>query len=270
MAIKKSNASVLKKYLRSCWSICLKPDEWRMDVTVSPSSKRGSFMACSFPSTPPIQNCNWFNFSKSWMPSSAWPTQVVWQNSLQCWIVYQYRSWQKKPCINSVAKHLPLKSRRSETLKNLLEFCFHDLSPRKIERRWSGVWQNPVQKNGKICVQLHATRNWDARARSLRCRVAPSADLLMEQLFWMLSMSDRCGSATEILWGKQASNWGTCRNPTYLSSTILLRFCQRNYICRFERWSGQSSSDGMSVTDLEVRLLMKHRLKAQKSPLHQK
>jgi len=25
-----------------------------MDVTVSPSSKRGSFMACSFPSTPPI------------------------------------------------------------------------------------------------------------------------------------------------------------------------------------------------------------------------
>jgi len=24
-------------------------------------------------------------------------------------------------------------------LKNLLEFCFHDLSPRKIERRWSGV-----------------------------------------------------------------------------------------------------------------------------------
>ncbi|HEY9300362.1 MAG TPA: DNA integrity scanning protein DisA nucleotide-binding domain protein [Phormidium sp.] len=48
--------------------------------------------------------------------------------------IHQYRSWQKKPCINR-ALHNILRcapQAKAETLKNLLEFCFHDLSPRKI------------------------------------------------------------------------------------------------------------------------------------------
>jgi len=32
-----------------------------------------------------------------------------------------------------------------------------------------------------------------------------------------------------------------------------LRFCQRNYICRFERWSGHCFLRRHGVTDLEVR-----------------
>jgi len=82
------------------------------------------------------------------------------------------------------------------------------------------------------------TRNWDASwQRSLRCRVAPSADLYWwSSYFGCSSTSDRCGSATKILWGKQASNEARA-GTRHTSTTILLRFCQRNYICRFERWS---------------------------------
>ncbi|MGH2416120.1 MAG: hypothetical protein ACRDEA_21005, partial [Microcystaceae cyanobacterium] len=48
--------------------------------------------------------------------------------------IHQYRSWQKKPCINSALQNIGRCAPQadSETLKNLLEFCFHDLSPRKI------------------------------------------------------------------------------------------------------------------------------------------
>lgn len=48
--------------------------------------------------------------------------------------IHQYRSWQKKPCISralhNILRCVPQAS--PEILKNLLEFCFHDLSPRKI------------------------------------------------------------------------------------------------------------------------------------------
>lgn len=48
--------------------------------------------------------------------------------------IHQYRSWQKKPCINralhNICRCAP--QANSETLKDLLDFCFHDLSPRKI------------------------------------------------------------------------------------------------------------------------------------------
>lgn len=48
--------------------------------------------------------------------------------------IHQYRSWQKKPCtisaLQNVSRSVPQAD--AETLKNLLEFCFHDLSPRRI------------------------------------------------------------------------------------------------------------------------------------------
>lgn len=48
--------------------------------------------------------------------------------------IHQYRSWQKKPCINSALQNICrcVPQADSQTLKNLLEFCFHDLSPQKI------------------------------------------------------------------------------------------------------------------------------------------
>jgi DNA integrity scanning protein DisA with diadenylate cyclase activity len=48
--------------------------------------------------------------------------------------IHQYRSWQKKPSVTSALQsiHRCAPQADPETLKNLLEFCFHDLSPRKI------------------------------------------------------------------------------------------------------------------------------------------
>ncbi len=48
--------------------------------------------------------------------------------------IHQYRSWQKKPSVtialHSIQRCAPQAD--TETLRNLLEFCFHDLSSRKI------------------------------------------------------------------------------------------------------------------------------------------
>ncbi|HEY9624718.1 MAG TPA: DNA integrity scanning protein DisA nucleotide-binding domain protein [Crinalium sp.] len=48
--------------------------------------------------------------------------------------IHQYRSWQKKPCINRALQSIRhgAPQAKPEILKNILEFCFHDLSPRKI------------------------------------------------------------------------------------------------------------------------------------------
>jgi len=91
---------VLKSTCESYWSICLKPDEWRMDVTVSPSSKRGSFMACSFRrlyrtatgSTSARVECHHLHDRHKWCDKTLCNAGLF---------IHQYRSWQKKPCINS-------------------------------------------------------------------------------------------------------------------------------------------------------------------------
>ncbi|HIK17917.1 MAG TPA: DNA integrity scanning protein DisA nucleotide-binding domain protein [Leptolyngbyaceae cyanobacterium M33_DOE_097] len=48
--------------------------------------------------------------------------------------IHQYRSWQKKPCISRALKNICRCAPQAnfEILKDLLEFCFHDLSSRKI------------------------------------------------------------------------------------------------------------------------------------------
>jgi DNA integrity scanning protein DisA with diadenylate cyclase activity len=48
--------------------------------------------------------------------------------------IHQYRSWQKKPCISRALHNICRCAPQAnpEMLKDLLEFCFHDLSPRKI------------------------------------------------------------------------------------------------------------------------------------------
>lgn len=48
--------------------------------------------------------------------------------------IHQYRSWQKKPCIDRALQNVSRCAPQAdpEILKHLLEFCFHDLSPSKI------------------------------------------------------------------------------------------------------------------------------------------
>ena len=48
--------------------------------------------------------------------------------------IHQHRSWQKKPSVDLALQSIYHCAPQvdAETLKNLLEFCFHDLSPRKI------------------------------------------------------------------------------------------------------------------------------------------
>lgn len=48
--------------------------------------------------------------------------------------IHQYRSWQKKPCINRALNNVRRCAPQvdQETLQDILEFCFHDLSPRGI------------------------------------------------------------------------------------------------------------------------------------------
>jgi len=111
--------------------------------------------------------------------------------------IHQYRSWQKKPCINSALQNICRCAPQadSETLKNLLEFCFHDLSPRKIGATLVWCLTEPSAEEWKYVSQLHATKMRRELA-SLRCRVAPSADLYWwSSYFGCSSTSDRCGSA---------------------------------------------------------------------------
>lgn len=48
--------------------------------------------------------------------------------------IHQYRSWQKKPCINSALHNICRCAPQAdpEVLQDLLEFCFYDLSPRRV------------------------------------------------------------------------------------------------------------------------------------------
>ncbi|MBD3884582.1 DNA integrity scanning protein DisA nucleotide-binding domain protein [Phormidium tenue FACHB-886] len=48
--------------------------------------------------------------------------------------IHQYRTWQKKPCINSALQNICrcVPQANPEILQDLLEFCFYDLSPRRI------------------------------------------------------------------------------------------------------------------------------------------
>ncbi len=48
--------------------------------------------------------------------------------------IHQYRTWQKKPCINCALHNILrcVPQANFATLKSLLEFCFHDLSPHRI------------------------------------------------------------------------------------------------------------------------------------------
>ena len=48
--------------------------------------------------------------------------------------IHQYRSWQKKPSVTSALQSIQrcAPQAETETLRDLLEFCFHDLSSRKI------------------------------------------------------------------------------------------------------------------------------------------
>ena len=49
-------------------------------------------------------------------------------------IIHQYRRWQRKPSINSAIQSISrcVPQADGEILRDILEFCFHDLSPRKI------------------------------------------------------------------------------------------------------------------------------------------
>jgi len=148
MAIKKSNASVLKS---TCEKLLINlPEARRVADGCHGFSifKRGSFMACSFPSTPPI-HC-WFNFSRVECHHLHDHTSGVTKLFAMLDCLFTNISWQKKPCaLQNICRCAPQAD--SETLKNLLEFCFHDLSPRKIGATlvWcltepsAEEWENP-------------------------------------------------------------------------------------------------------------------------------
>jgi len=110
-----------------------------------------------------------------------------------------------------------------------------------------------VQKNGKICVPT-SLQEIETRVGSDRSVAVLRHLLTYTDGAVILDAQARAIGVGALKYSEASKRlMRHVPEPDIPQLNDSPRFCQRNYICRFERWSVTVFSDGMSVTDLEVR-----------------
>ncbi|MDX2213714.1 MAG: diadenylate cyclase [Oculatellaceae cyanobacterium bins.114] len=180
--------------------------------------------------------------------------------------IHQYRSWQKKPCINSALQNICRCSPQAnpETLKNLLEFCFHDLSPRKIGATlvWCLTEPNPDEwDNMRPNFTLEEI---ETRVGSLPGG-SDSADRSVAVLRHLLNYTDGAaildtqaraiGVGAQLKYSEASKQLIEARSGTRHTSAQRFSYDFAKGIIFVVSSDGPVTvfSDGMSVTDLDVR-----------------
>lgn len=172
--------------------------------------------------------------------------------------IHQYRSWQKKPCINSALQNIwrcALQADR-ETLKNLLEFCFYDLSPRKIGATL--VW----------CLAEPSPREWEAMRPNFTLQdidTRVGSDRSVSVLRHLLTYTDGAavldtqaraiGVGAQLKYSEASKRLIEAHAGTRHTSAQRFSYDFAKGIVFVVSSDGPVTvfSDGMSITDLEVR-----------------
>jgi len=204
------------------------------------------------------------------MPSSAWPTQVVWQNSLQCWIVYSPISQLAEEAINSALQNIcRCPQADSETLKNLLEFCFHDLSPQNgatlvwcLTEPSAEEWENMCPN---FTLQEIETRVGSDRSVAVLRHLLTYTDgaVILDAQARAIGVELKYSEASKRLIEARA---GTRHTSAQRFSTIL----PKELYLSFRAMVRSLFSPTAWVTDLEVRFADETPTKSPEESLHQK
>lgn len=172
--------------------------------------------------------------------------------------IHQYRSWQKKPCINRALHNICRCAPQAdiETLKDLLEFCFHDLSPRNIGATL--VW----------CLAEPSAEEWDTmrpnfELKDIETRVG--SDRSVAVLRHLLTYTDGAvildaqaraiGVGAQLKYSETSKRLIEAHSGTRHTSAQRFSYDFPKGIIFVVSSDGPVTvfSDGMSVTDLETR-----------------
>lgn len=172
--------------------------------------------------------------------------------------IHQYRSWQKKPCINSARQNICRCAPQadSETLKNLLEFCFHDLSPRKIGATLVWCLTQPSAEEWENMRPNFTLQEIDTRVGSDRSVAVLRHLLTYTDGAAILDAQARAiGVGAQLKYSEASKRLIEAHAGTRHTSAQRFSYDFAKGIIFVVSSDGPVTvfSDGMSVTDLEVR-----------------
>jgi len=186
--------------------------------------------------------------------------------------IHQYRSWQKKPCINRALRNICRCAPQAnfEILKDLLEFCFHDLSPRKIgatlvwclaepdEEEWENMHPNFMLKD--IETQVGSDRSVAVLRHLLA--YTDGAAILDAQ-------ARAIGVGAQLKYSEVSKRLIEAHAGTRHTSAQRFSYDFPKGVVFVVSSDGPVTvfSDGMNVTDLEVRFTSEPSLQISEEPL---
>ncbi|MBD2463130.1 DNA integrity scanning protein DisA nucleotide-binding domain protein [Oscillatoria sp. FACHB-1407] len=174
--------------------------------------------------------------------------------------IHQYRSWQKKPCINQALSNIRRCAPQAdpETLKDLLEFCFHDLSPRKIGATLVWCLAEPSPEEWENMRPNFALQEIETQVGSDRS-VAVLRHLLTytDGAVILDAQARAIGVGAQLKYSEASKRLIEARAGTRHTSAQRFSFDFVKGIIFVVSSDGPVTifSDGMSVTDLEVRFI---------------
>jgi DNA integrity scanning protein DisA with diadenylate cyclase activity len=173
--------------------------------------------------------------------------------------IHQYRSWQKKPSVNSALQSICRCAPQvdTETLKNLLEFCFHDLSSQKIGATLVWCLAEPTLEETENMKPNFTLSHIDTRVGSDR-----SVAILRHLLTYtdgaaILDAQARAiGVGAQLKYSETSKQLIEARAGTRHTSAQRFSYDFSKGIVFVVSSDGPVTifSDGMSVTDLKIHL----------------
>jgi len=171
--------------------------------------------------------------------------------------IHQHRSWQKKPSVNLAMQSIYhcAPQVNLETLKNLLEFCFHDLSPRKIGATLVWCLQEPNVEEMENMNPNFVLQQIDTRVGSDRS-VAVLRHLLTytDGAAILDSQGKALGVGAQLKYSQTSKHLIEARSGTRHTSAQRFSYDFAKGIVFVVSSDGPVTvfSDGMSVTDLKI------------------
>lgn len=173
--------------------------------------------------------------------------------------IHQYRSWQKKPSVTSALQsiHRCAPQAKTETLRDLLEFCFHDLSSRKIGATlvWCLVEPNTTElenMNPNFSLQQIETKVGSDRSVAVLRHLLTYTDgaAILD------AQAQAIGVGAQLKYSEASKQLIEPHTGTRHTSAQRFSYDFAQGIIFVVSSDGPVTvfSDGMSVTDLEVRL----------------
>ncbi|GAB4371685.1 MAG: hypothetical protein Kow00121_13400 [Elainellaceae cyanobacterium] len=171
--------------------------------------------------------------------------------------IHQYRSWQSKPSVDSALRsiHRCTPQADPETLKNMLEFCFHDLSPRKIGATLVWCLSEPTAQEFENMKPNFVLQQIDTRVGSDRSVAVLRHLLTYNDGAAILDPEARAiGVGAQLKYSDRSKRLIEARSGTRHTSAQRFSYDFAKGIVFTISSDGPVTvfSDGMSITDLKV------------------